>query len=455
MSILISSLGTLGLALVADPGQDWPNWRGPAQTGASTAVGLPTTWSATENVRWKVALPAWGGATPIVQGEQIFILTPSPAPEPKDGEAAPGAPQEAGRQGRRGGGGGRHPGGDDMLLLCLSAADGKEVWRAKLDTGNALHRKGNHASPSPVTDGERVYTVTGNGTVSAHTLTGERVWQQSLVERYGAFGLMWGYASSPALCDGKVVVQVLHGFHTDEPSYLVAFDAVTGEPAWRVERPTDAPHESPDAYTTPLVLRRGERTQLVITGGDHVTGHDPATGAEVWRLGGLNPQRAGNYRIVASTLAVGDLVVAPTRVRPLTAFRIGVDGKPTAEPVAWRWDERGAPDVPSPTTDGTYLYMVDDGGMVTCIDLATGEAKWGPERTLEGTVSASPTLADGKLFVINEEGVTVVLRAGPKFEQLAVNELDGSYTLSTPVAVGDRLYLRTGTHLYCISLPAK
>ncbi len=443
------------LALSLPIPADWLRWRGPEQNGASSASGLPTTWSATDNVVWKAPLPSWSGATPIIVGERIFLLSPSPSPEAPAEPATEAQPGE-GRGRRRGQGGGRHPGGDDMLLLCLRAADGKEEWRAKLDSGNHLHRKGNHASPSPVSDGARVYTVTGNGTVSAHSLAGERVWSTNLQEAYGSFGLMWGYASSPVLHDGKLFVQVLHGNNTDDPSYLVAFDADKGAVLWRVERETDAPRESPDAYTTPLVLVHGERAALVVTGGDYVTGHDVATGAELWRLGGLNPQKAGNYRIVASSLAVGDLLIAPTRVRPLTAFRLGADGMPTEAPVAWRWDERGAPDVPSPTSDGKHLFMVDDGGLVTCIDVQTGAALWGPERTVEGTVSASPTLADGKLYVTNEEGITVVLRAGPKFEQLAVNALDGSYTLSTPVAHAGRLYVRTGEHLFCLAAaPAK
>ncbi|MEZ6016466.1 MAG: PQQ-binding-like beta-propeller repeat protein [Planctomycetota bacterium] len=464
MTFALRSLNTLTSLMVLSlgaPAQDWSNWRGPARNGASTTESAPLRWSASENIVWRVALPAWGGATPIVHGDRVFVTTPSATPEAADAAAPnelgePGGRTDSGRRGGRGRGqgGGRDPGGDDMLLLCIARADGRVLWRTKLDSGNALHRKGNHASPSPVADDARVYTVTGNGTVSAHTLEGEHVWHHNLQTDYGGFGLMWGYASSPVLHDGQLIVQVLHGNNTDDPSYLVAYDAATGALRWRVERETDAPRESPDAYTTPLVRGTADGAQVIVTGGDYVTGHDPATGAELWRLGGLNPQKAPNYRIVASALCVpdpaGDWVVVPTRVRPLTAFRLGPDGQPIEAPIAWQWNERGAPDVPSPTTDGTHLFMVDDGGMVTCLDVRTGAALWGPERTLEGTVSASPTLANGMLYVTNEEGVTVVLRAGPTFERIAVNELDGSYTLSTPVAADGHLYVRTGEALYCI-----
>ncbi|MEM9379136.1 MAG: PQQ-binding-like beta-propeller repeat protein [Planctomycetota bacterium] len=428
-------------------GGRWANWRGPHRTGASDATGLPTTWSATENVVWKAAMPSWSGATPAIWDDHIFLLSPS-KPQAADVEE----PAEEAEQGERRRRSRRDPGGDEMLLLCLDAADGAEKWRATLDEGNALYRKGNNASPSPVTDGTHVWTVTGNGTVSAHDFAGKKVWSTNLQETWGEFGLMWGYASSPVLAEGMLIVQVLHGTKTDEPSYLVAFEAGTGEVLWRKERPTDAPMESPDAYTTPLLVERGDALELVVTGGDYVTGHDLASGDELWRVAGLNPRKSKNYRIVPSAVLAGDVLVALTRVRPVLGIRLAGDAAPTEESIAWRWEERGGPDVPTPTTDGELVYMVDDSGMVTCIVGETGDALWGPERTVQGTVSASPLLADEKLYMTNEEGVTVVMRAGAAdFEQLAVNELDGSYTLSSPIAVGDRLYVRTGEFLYCIA----
>lgn len=438
----------------------WPQWRGPNLDGSSPTTGLPVEWSTEKNVLWRVEMPSWSGATPVVWGERLFVMSPSAvdpetlAEQEREREAEVEEEDEGrrgrGRRGRRGRGRGRHPGGDTMLLRCHSTADGELLWERPVSEGNNLYRKGNDASPSPVTDGERVWTVTGTGWVAAFTVGGEPLWKTSLQERYGDFGHNWGYASSPLLVDGKLVVEVLHGMRTDEPSYVVCFEAATSEVLWRVERPTDAPRESPDAYTTPLLVEHAAGRQVVVSGGDYVTGHDPASGEELWRVAGLNPRRAPNYRIVASPLAVGGRVVAPTRERPLTVIDLGEDGRPTAEDIAWQWDRSGAPDVPTPTTDGKRVYLVDDGGLVTCVDAATGEPIWGPERTIQGTVSASPLLADGKLHVTNEEGTTVVLVAGDEFRQLAVNELDGSYTLSSPVACAGRLYLRTERYLYCI-----
>lgn len=413
--------------------QQWPNWRGPAGTGVSTAKDLPTTWGTASNIVWKTPLPAWGAGTPIIWGDQIFVTSPSVP-------AAGGGQQ----------GFGRDPGGPKLLLLCISKKDGKILWERELDEGNQLMRKQNSSSPSPVTDGKHVWVVTGTGAVTAFDMQGTKVWQKNLQRDYGRFGLNWGYASSPLLHDGKLIIEVLHGMKTDDPSYIVAFDGATGKELWRQERPTDALAESPDAYTTPALLQHEGKTQVVITGGDYVTGHDPETGKEVWRAAGLNPQKNRNYRIVASPSVVDGMIYAPTRQRPLLALRAGGTGDVTESHLAWKWEQPGSPDVPSPVCDGKYFYMVDDAGKVTCVEAKTGKLVWGPERTAQGTVSSSPLLADGKLYVINEDAITTVLAAGPEYKVLATNELDGSYTLASFAVSGSQLFVRTGAALYCV-----
>jgi outer membrane protein assembly factor BamB len=282
-------------------------------------------------------------------------------------------------------------------------------------------------------------------------MEGNQIWRRNLQDDYGPFGLGWGYASSPIYHAGKLIVQVLHGDRTDDPSYIVAFDGSTGKELWRQERPTDAVRESPDAYTTPALLLHEGEEQVIISGGDYVTGHDPDTGKEIWRAAGLNPRRAANYRIIGSPVVVDGMIYAPTRQRPLLALRAGGVGDVTTTALAWKWDGEAAPDVPTPVCDGTYFFMVNDQGIATCLDAKTGNRIWGPERTTSGTVSASPLLADGKIYITNENGVTVVIAAGPEFKELARNELDGSYTLSSMAVSGDQLFLRTSTHLYCIA----
>ena len=452
-AISLIGLIVIGAACAQQPSQateeNWPQWRGPYQNGVSDAKNLPTTWSGSENIVWKTPLPAWSGGTPIIWGDKIFLTSPTKGAS----ESAISSPEpqreRRGRRGRRGGGG-RSPGGDELLLICISRTDGEILWQRELDTGNQLHRKGNDSSPSPVTNGEHVWVVTGNGAVAAFDMEGNEIWKRNLQDDYGRFGLNWGYASSPLLYDGTLIIEVLHGFRTDDPSYIVAFNAATGEELWRQERPTDAFAESPDAYTTPALLEHDGVTQIVISGGDYVTGHQPDTGKEIWRSGGLNPSQEGNYRVVGSPFAVEGIIYVPTRKRPLLALRAGGTGDITDSHLLWKWDGRGAPDVPTPACDGTYFYMVDDRGLVTCLDAKTGEVVWGPERTAQGTVSSSPILADDKLYITNEYAVTTVIAAGPAFKVLATNELDGSYTLSSPAVSDSQLFMRTGTHLYCI-----
>lgn len=417
----------LALIPLAVRAENWGQWRGPNQNGVGTAKNLPTTWSLTKNLIWKTELPSWSGSTPIVWGDRVFVMSPSPARTPEEQE----------------------PGGPEIYILCLAREDGRERWRYKLDEGNRLWRKHNNTSPSPVTDGAHVWVMTGNGVVTCLDMDGKVVWTRDLQKEYGAFGLYWGYASSPILYDSKLIVQVLHGMHTDDPSYLVALDADTGKEVWREERATDALRESPDSYTTPALLKRDGKAQIVVTGGDCVTGHDPDTGREIWRANGLNPQQRGNYRIVASPVVIDNMIYAPTRRRPLLALSAGGTGDVSGN-VVWKWEGAGAPDVPTPASDGTYFYMVDDRGLATCLNAKTGAVVWGPERTAQGVVSASPHVADGKVFLLNENAVTTVLAAGPEFKVLGTNELDGTYTLSTPVSAGSQLFIRTATHLYCI-----
>jgi outer membrane protein assembly factor BamB len=335
----------------------------------------------------------------------------------------------------------------DLELWCLDRTKGTPLWKRPLGGGNQRARKQNMSSPSPVTDGTHVWVMTGTGVLKAFDFAGNEKWARDIQKDYGPFGLNWGYASSPLLHDNALFVQVLHGMKTDDPSYLLRIDSASGKTRWRVERPTNAIQESPDAYTTPALLRYGNTTEIVITGGDAVTGHDPATGKELWRANGLNPQNNGAYRIIASPLVASDVIIAPTRQRPLLALKPGGRGDVTTSHKLWEF--QNGPDVPTPASDGTYLYIVNDGGVVFCLDLKTGATVYGPERLRPGTYSASPTVADGRVYVTSEEGVTSVYSAGPKFALLAENAVD-EYTLSSIAVSRSQLFLRTEKHLYAI-----
>jgi outer membrane protein assembly factor BamB len=239
-------------------------------------------------------------------------------------------------------------------------------------------------------------------------------------------------------------LQVLHGMKTDAASYVLRIDTATGKTVWRVERPTKARAESPDAYTTPTVLRHNGTSVLVVSGADVVTGHDLRTGKEAWRAEGLNPTDYTSQRIVASPIVFGEMLFVPSRERPLLAFKAGENTRPS---LAWSFDN--GPDVPTPVTDGTYFYIVRDNGTMWCLDTKTGKPVYARQRLKPSTFSGSLVLAAGRIYVTNEDGVTMVVKAGPEFQVLAENDL-GEHTLSSPAISDGQIFIRTDTALYAI-----
>jgi outer membrane protein assembly factor BamB len=418
MKRIAIGLGLMVAAAAAVSAENWPHWRGPSHNGVSGEKGLSLKWSPTENIAWKIPMPSRTGATPIIWGDVIFLNV---ATEEKTG---------------------------DLELWAVDRKKGEILWKRPIAGGNNMQRKQNMSSPSPVTDGRTVWVMTGVGVLKAFDFKGGELWKRDIQQDYGQFGLNWGYASSPLLHEGALYVQVLHGMKTDDPSYILKIDARSGKTIWRVERPTDAIRESPDSYTTPLLVRSGNTTEIVISGGDVVTGHDPASGKELWRARGLNPKNNPFNRIIASPVAVGNLVIACTRENPMLAIRTGGRGDVTDTHIAWTF-EKGGPDVPTPVSDGTLLYIVNDRGVVHALDVKSGNVVYGPERIRPGTYSASPVLADGRIYITSEEGVTTVFAAGPKFEVLSENAVD-EYVLSSVAVSNGQIFLRTDKHLYAI-----
>jgi len=394
--------------------ENWPQWRGPSLNGISGEQNLPVRWSTTENVVWKLAMPSKTGATPIIWGNRIFLNVAD---------------------------------GGNLYLWCVDKAKGEPLWKKPIAGGNYQINKQNMSSPSPVTDGTAVFAMTGVGVLKAFDFAGNELWVRDIQQDYGKFGLNWGYASSPLLYGDGLYIEVLHGMKTKDPSYLLRIDTKSGKTVWRVERHTDAIRESPDSYTTPALLKYGDRVEIVISGADCVTGHDPATGKELWRATGLNPDHHSDYRTIASTVVFGDLFFVPTRVRPLLAFRAGGRGDISESHRLWSFNN--GPDVPTPVTDGKYFYTVNDRGIMWCLDARTGQEIWGSQRLRPAVYSSSPVLADGKLYVSNEDGLTTVVKAGAKFEVLAENDLAG-YTLSSPAISDGHIFLRTAQFLYAI-----
>jgi len=331
-----------------------------------------------------------------------------------------------------------------VALWAIDRDKGTVLWKQQLAPADEKVRKGNMSSPSPVTDGKTVWVMSGNGQVKAFDFAGKQLWHRDLWKDYGRFGLNHGYGSSPLLLSDGLVIQVLHGMKTDDPSYAIKLDLKTGKTLWKVERPTDAVVESPDSYTTPTTITHNGKLQVVITGGDYVTGHDPATGKELWRGGGMNPRANPMNRIVASPLVNQDLIYVPTRVNPLQAFHPVDSGKPNLA-----WATPNGPDVPTPVSDGKYLYMINDRGITWCFDARTGKEVYAGQRIKPAIYSSSPVLADGKIYIMNEDGLTTVIKAGPTFEVLAENNLE-DYTLGSPAISDGQIFIRTKQWLHCI-----
>ena len=470
---LIMTVSMLMLLAGVVSAENWPHWRGPSRDGVTREAGLPVSWGAKcrtalldsprtppavpapvsvaarvaqrggfggffgqgrplvplacsefeeNNIAWKLRLPAYSGSTPIIWGDMIFLNV---ATEANRGE---------------------------LELWAVDRRTKAVAWKRKIADTNHMENKQNMSTPSPVTDGQHVWVMTGVGVLKAFDFAGNEVWSRNIQSDYGRFGLNWGYASSPLLQGNALYVQVLHGMKTDDPSYVLKIDKASGKTLWRVERLTDAVSESPDSYTTPAWIEANGRAELIITGGDVVSGHDPQTGREYWRANVLNPRKDRSYRIVASPIIVGDLIIAPTRNNPMVAIKPGGSGDVAGTHVVWTFAQ--GPDVPTPVSDGSLLYVVRDNGVVFALDVKTGKTVYGPERLPPGTYSASPVLADGKIYVTTEaEGLTTVFRAGPKFEILSSNSLADDcspYCLSTVAISEGQLFLRTASYLWVV-----
>jgi outer membrane protein assembly factor BamB len=395
-------------------GDNWPQWRGPSLDGTSTERNLPVTWSKTENVSWSVPMPSRSGSTPIIWGERIFLNVAD---------------------------------GDNLELWCLNREKGDILWKRPVGGGNYKINKQNMSSPSPVTDGKTVWILTGTGILKGFDFSGKELWTRDIQKDYGKFGLNWGYGSSPLLHNGSLYIPVLHGMKTDDPSYVLRIDGKTGKTLARQERPTKAQVEAPDAYTTPVLAKTGNRIEVIVSGGDLVTGHDPETLQELWRADVLNPTNFAMNRIIASPVVKGGIVYASSRVKPFVALKPGGKGDVSNTHVMWTY--ANGPDVPTPVSDGELLFIANDRGIVFCLDAKTGAEVWSGQRIAKAIYSSSPVLADGKVYITSEEGTTTVIKAARQFEVLAENKLD-EYTLSSPAISDGQIFMRTEKALYCI-----
>jgi outer membrane protein assembly factor BamB len=397
--------------------ENWPQWRGPNGDGISKESNLPTQWSATENIAWKLPLPGMGGSTPAVWGKRI-ILTSADT-------------------------------NDDLWLLCVSTT-GEELWRRQL--GNVRFRKmtneGNGASASPSTDGKHIWAFFGSGDFACFDFNGKEVWKFNAQERYGKFIIQFGMHTSPVLYGDRLYLQLIHS----GGAWVIALDKNTGETVWKVERQSDGVAECEHSYASPCIWHNGDKAYLITHGNDYAIAHRLEDGAEIWRVGDLNPKNRYNrtLRFVASPVAVADLIVVPSAkngpvvgVKPLATGMIRA-GSPGEQ---WR-KTSNTPDVPSPLVHEGLVYLCRENGTLICLDAKTGEQQYA-ESLHKQRYRASPVYADGKIYLTARDGVVSVVKAGPKFELLAVNRMNDDISAS-PVIADGRIYLRGFKAFYAI-----
>lgn len=428
---------------------NWENWRGPNFNGSTTEKNLPTTFSRTENVVWTAAMPGPSGATPVVWGDYVFVSST-----------------------------------DDTAKTCVAIAldrkTGKELWRVKVADGAGKDRMSTFSNSSPVTDGKHVWFFYGNGEMVSFDMKGKEVWRRNIEKDYGQFAFQWTFSTSPLLHDGRLYLQVLQRDvpvngrgRKDGPneSYLLALDPATGKELWKVLRPAEASQESLEAFTTPTPYKHAGREELLIAGGDCISGHDPDTGKEYWRWGTWNPTRIGHWRLVPSPTAGAGIVLAcAPKDSPIYAVKLGGKGTlATTTDLAWQsyvqnteatnqaarsLDTRDlSSDVPTPLFyEGRFYVLNGNKRKLLCVE-PSGKIVWSGELG-RGNFQSSPTAADGKIYMMNFPGEVFVVQAGGnEFKLLhSAPMAEGENTLraSIPISQG-QLFIRTSKTLYCVA----
>ena len=405
--------------------------------GVSKEAQLPVKWGDTENVAWKAAVNGLGISSPIVWGNLVLVTSQAGSGTVRPGPrlVQSGNPLEAGERALAGGA----PGSDakiTFLVTALDKASGKRAWVFELPAEGplpAVHEKHNLASPSPVTDGERVYAWFATGQIAAIDLSGKLMWKKHLGAEYAPFEINWGHGSSPVVYKDQVILVCYH----QSASYLLSLDSRTGQVRWKVDAPSGV-----TSYSTPLVVETGGKAEIVVNSSAGVSGHDVATGERLWHI-----EEANRYP-VPSAVFDGTLIYLSRGYRssPFMAIRPGGRGDIVASHVPWRVPS-GAPYISSLVYYDGLIYMTGDVGVLTVTDAKTGERVY--QERLGGVYTASPVAGDGKVYLISEDGETIVLAAGRTPRVLARNKLNARQ-LASPAVSGGRLFIRSDDVVYAV-----
>ena len=430
-------------AAAADRSASWPSFRGTDAAGVADGQNLPEKWSAAEgvNVRWTVPIPGLAHSSPVIWGDRIFLTTAISGED--DAEFKPGLYGDGTvaadrRLSHR------------FVVYALDKRTGAIIWQhtaREAVPAAGRHIKSTYANPTPVTDGRYLVAFFGPEGLYAYDLDGHPLWSHDLgrlvAAAYDAPDYEWGVASSPVIYGDLVIVQC----DTSGDDFLVAFDLASGKQVWKNVR-----DELP-SWSTPALFRHAGGVELVTNSPNFIRGHDPATGAELWRLG-------GSSKITAPTpVFAGDLLVVASGRRPekpIFVIRAGARGDLTLPPgqttsPAVAWSRQGdGPYMPTPLIYGDLLYSLNNNGVLDAYRLATGEQLYRQRIDHRGAgFSASPVAADGKLYLASEDGDVYVVRAGETFELLATNPL-GEPLMATPALSAGTLYARGRHHLFAV-----
>ncbi len=394
---------------VAIAGADWTQFRGPDGDGISSAKNIPLHWSATSSCAWSAEVPGLGWSSPVLLGGRVYLTS-----------AVPDA------------------GGDIVLnALCLNAADGKILWnkevlRPEAGEAKAMHRKNTAASPTPIVADGRLYVHFGHMGTAALDLEGNVFWKQTSLK----YKPVHGTGGSPALINGMLVFS---GDGAAAP-FVAALDAATGEVRWQTPRNTTAKKNF--SFSTPQPITVQGKVQIISAGSGFVAAYNPLDGSEIWKV-----TYGEGYSVVPRPVYAHGLLFLSSGFDSATLYAIrpeGAAGDATADHVAWTL-KKGAPHTPSVVVFEDSLFCVSDAGIASCLDPLSGEVRW--SERLAGNFSASPVVAEGRVYFQNETGSTYVVKAAKTFELLATNEL-GEKTLSSPAPVDGALFVRGETHLF-------